>query len=376
MAKRIAFDARYVNDRYHGIGRYAFRLLEALAQAAPHFTFVALRSSGPDSRFDWNVLEALPNVTLAKGPGPLYWPHEQLIWPLILRRLNVDLFHSPYFVAPLLSPAPAVVTVHDMIFERYPAYMPQSYARPYYRLLMAMSIRCAKRVIAVSQATARDLQQFYGVSRDKIAVCGEAADPALHPVCDEEEKQRLRHHYNLERPFVLAVGARRPHKNFQRLVEAFALIESHCDHDLVFVGPPDERFPDEARQAAQNLQLQERVHFLGWTPEADLPGLYSMAKAVAAPSLIEGFGLPGLEAMACGAPVLANDATSLPEVAGDAALMVDATSSTALALSLRHLLTDASLRHWLSEAGLRRSAQFTWSGVAREILENYREVLV
>lgn len=375
MVKRIAFDARYVNDRYHGIGRYAFRLIEALAQTAPQYTFVVLRGAAPDSRFNWDALGALPNVVLQQGPASLYWPHEQLIWPFVLRRLGVDLFHSPYFVAPLLSSVPAIVTVHDLIFERYPEYMPQSYTRPYYRLLMALSTRRAKRVVAVSQATARDLQHFYRISRDKIAVCGEAADPALAPLCDKAERRRLRCHYNLARPFVLAVGARRPHKNFQRLVEAFALIEPHFEHDLVFVGPADERFPDEARRTAQNLQLQERVRFLGWAPEADLPGLYSLAQAVAAPSLIEGFGLPVLEAMACGAPVLANDAAALPEVAGEAALLVDATDSLALALALRHLLSDASLRQWLSEAGLRRAASFTWPGVAEKILQVYEEIL-
>ena len=375
MAKRIAFDARYINDRYHGIGRYAFRLIEALAQAAPQTTFFVLRGTARDTRFDWATLEALPNIHLKKGPSPLFWPQEQLIWPFILRRLGVDLFHSPYFVAPLLSNVPAIITIHDLIFERFPQYMPWAHTRPYYRLLMALSTRRARRIVSVSQATAADLQQFYKIPREKIAVCGEAVDPSLAPICDDEEHRRLRKQYGLERPFVLAVGARRPHKNFQRLVEAFALIEPYCDHDLVFVGPADERFPDEARQTAQNLQLDNRVHFLGWAPEADLPGLYSLAQAVAAPSLIEGFGLPVLEAMACGAPVLANDAASLPEVAGNAAMLVDATNSMALAMALRHLLSNPSLRRWLAEAGLQRAAVFTWSGVAEEIVQIYEDLL-
>jgi glycosyltransferase involved in cell wall biosynthesis len=372
MYERIAYDARYVNDRYHGIGRYAFRLLQALVETATDRTFIVLRGQAPDSRFNWDALKACSNVIVESGPAPLYWPHEQLQWPWLLHRLQADLFHSPYFVAPLLTPQPAILTVHDLIFERYPAYLPQ--LRPYYRLLMKTGMRRACRVIAVSQSTARDLQQFYSVPSSKISVIAEAADPALKPIAEGARLSQLRQCYGLTRPFILSVGARRPHKNLGCLIRAYARLASDIYHDLVFVGPADHRFPDEACQAAQCLLLTDRVHFLGWVPEEDLAGLYTLADVVVVPSLIEGFGLPVLEAMACGAPVLVNNAASLPEVAGDAALLVNAADEDALAQGLRRLLTEAGLRQSLSAAGLRRAAEFTWQLAARDVLAVYKEI--
>ena len=143
--RRIAFDARYISDQYHGIGRYAFRLLEGMTTAAPEVTFIVFKGRGRDSRFDWATVEAQSNVEFCEGPWPLYWPHEQFIWPLLLRRARADIFYSPYFVAPLMSSCPAVITVHDLIFDRYPDYMPLSWSRPYYRRLMRWGIRRARR---------------------------------------------------------------------------------------------------------------------------------------------------------------------------------------------------------------------------------------
>lgn len=374
MSERIAFDARYVNDRYHGIGRYAFRLLEAMVAHAPQRTFIVLRGQANDSRFDWRRLQEAPNVRLEAGPWPLYWPQEQVRWPLLLRRLEVDLFHSPYFVAPLLSPVPSIITIHDLIFDRYPSYMPQRYARPYYRLLMWLGTRRARRIVCVSRFTARDLGQYYDVSPQKIAVTGAAPDPALQPVQDEERLQRIRDQYDLHSPFILTVGARRPHKNLGRLVEAFARLAPAVPHDLVLAGPADERFPDEARHTATRLALDGRVRFLGWVSDEDLTGLYTMAAVVAVPSLVEGFGLPALEAMSCGAPVLANGATSLPEVVGDAGVLLDATDVQALARGLRRLVSDDDLRHRLAAAGKRRAASFTWAATAQRTMALYDDL--
>jgi glycosyltransferase involved in cell wall biosynthesis len=366
--RRVAVDARYLNDRYHGIGRFGFRLLEALVETAPQVTFVLFRGRAADGRFDWAALASRPNVETRPGPWPLYWPHEQLLWPGLLRRARADLFYSPYFVAPLLAAVPATITIHDLIFERYPEYMPQAWARPYYRQLMGRSLARASRVIVPSQATAADLRQIYRVPPAKIAVIPEAAEPAFRPLLDPEPLADLRRRYDLGRPFILAVGARRPHKNFGRLVTAFARIAGQVEHDLVLVGPADDRFPDEARLAAEAGGVRERVRFLGWVPEADLPGLYSLAEVAAVPSLIEGFGLPALEAMACGTPVLAGRASSLPEVVGQAGLLVDPTSVDELSQGLWRLLSQPELRQELGQAGLRQAGQFSWARAARQAL--------
>jgi glycosyltransferase involved in cell wall biosynthesis len=373
--ERIAFDARYISDRYHGIGRYAFRLLEALTGVAPELTFVVFRGRGRDSRFDWESLASRRNIEIHAGPWPLYWPHEQLLWPRLLRRTRVDLFHTPYFVAPLLSSLPVINTVHDLIFERYPDYMPMRWSRPYYRLLMQSAVRVAQRVVVVSQSSANDLTSFYRVGRDKARVIPEGAEDCFRPIDDPATLRRLRAQYDLARPFVLAVGTRRPHKNFGRLVQAYGLLANNVDYDLVFVGPADERFPDDAQQLAQSFALNGRVKFLEWVPEVDLPGLYTLAEVAVIPSLIEGFGLPALEAMACATPVVAADTSSLPEVLGEAGLLIDPLDVTQLSEAVGQLMRNPQRRRELGEAGRARAEGFSWHDTASQVLELYAEVL-
>ena len=193
--RRIAFDARYINDRYHGIGRFAFRLLEALVAAAPEDTFIVYRGRTPDSRFNWPALTDRPNVESQPGPWPLYWPHEQLMWPQLLRRAAVDLIYTPYFVAPVISGVPAVITVMDLVFDRYPQYMPQSWTRPYYKVLMRRSIKHARHIVTLSQATAGDLQALYRVAAAKIKVIPAAVDPLFVPISDTAQLASLRGKY-------------------------------------------------------------------------------------------------------------------------------------------------------------------------------------
>ncbi len=369
--KRIAFDARYINDQYHGIGRYAFRLLEGMTAAAPEATFIVFKGRGRDTRFDWATVEARPNVEFRQGPWPLYWPHEQFLWPSLLRRVRADLFYSPYFVAPLMSSCPAVITVHDLIFDRYPDYMPWSWSRPYYRWLMRWGARRARRVITVSLATAADLVRYSRVPQNKIAAISAGAATEFRRVTDQNELHAIRGRYDLKRPFVLSVGTRRPHKNLARLVTAFARAGAHATHDLVFAGPTDSRFPDEARQAALALKLDGAVRFLEWVPEADLPGLYTLADLFVMPSLVEGFGLPALEAMACGTPVIASSISSLPEVVWNAGALVDPLDVDALATALQALLGDLTKRQRMSEAGLRRAKAFAWPQVADQVLQAF-----
>lgn len=373
--KRIAFDARYISDRYHGIGRYAFRLLEALAHAAPGMMFVVFRGQGHDSRFDWESLASRRNIEIQAGPWPLYWPHEQLSWPRLLRRARVDLFHTPYFVVPVLSRVPAINTIHDLIFERYPEYMPMKWSRPYYRLLMEYATRRARRIIAVSQSTVEDLGHYYDTGGDRVLVIPEGVDLDFRPVGDASTLEQLRARYNLLRPFVLAVGTRRPHKNFGRLVQAYGLLSQEADFDLVFVGPADRRFSDQARQVAQTSDLNGRVKFLEWVPEADLPGLYTLADLAVIPSLMEGFGLPALEAMACATTVVASNTSSLPEVVGEAGVLIDPYDVKQLAKTMGQLMRDPRRRERLGESGRRRAAGFSWDETARQILKIYAEVL-
>jgi glycosyltransferase involved in cell wall biosynthesis len=374
MPERIAFDARYVNDRYHGIGRYAFRLLEALVLEQER-TFIVFRGQEQDTRFDWGSLAAHPNVEIWEGPWPLYWPQEQYLWPSLLRQSRADLSYSPYFVAPLLSPCPVVITIHDLIFDRYPEYMPWAWLRPYYRLLMKLSIRRAQRIISVSQATAHDLSHYYKIPPGRVTVSLEGVEPSFGTVPHEDRLRATRLHYKLERPVILSVGARRPHKNLARLVRAFASLVPHVAHDLLLVGPADNRFPDEAYKVAMEAGLNGRVRFLDWVPETDLVSLYALADLVVVPSLLEGFGLPALEAMNSGTPVLAGQTSSLPEVVGEAGVLVDPYDTEALAIGMRELLHDEARRQRLAEAGRMRAQSFTWQHVAQKVLRVYEEAV-
>lgn len=374
---RIGFDARYINDRYHGIGRYAFELLKALTRLAPELTFIIFRGKGKDSRFDWRTIEAQKNVELRTGPWPLYWPHEQVIWPLSIMRSNLDIFHSPYFVAPLFarSSLPILITIHDLIFDRYPQYMPQFWGLPYYRLCMRLSTHRARRVLAVSYATAQDLKTFYGIPDHRLAVVTDGIDPEKWNQIPPDDLLKIRQRYRLSHPFILAVGARRPHKNIPRLVKAFVKIRGQVPHDLVLAGPADRRFTDEARLLVSKLGLNGRVRFLDWVPEADLPALYQLADLVAQPSLIEGFGLPVLEAMASGTAVLAANNSSLPEVVGDAGVLVDPYDVDQIASVLLFALQDGELRHQLAHLGLQRAKEFSWDYSASQVIKIYQQLL-
>lgn len=372
---RIGFDSRYINDRYHGIGRYAFELLVALTQSAPGHTFVIFRGKGQESRFDWRVLKREPNVELHTGPWPLYWPHEQIMWPVLIRRSNLDIFHSPYFVAPLLasSKLPIIITIHDLIFDRYPQYMPQSWSFPYYRLLMRLGTRRASKVVAVSHSTARDLNTYYAVPHKRIAIVPDGIDLEKWRLLSPGDLQSVRQKYQFSTPFILSVGARRPHKNYRRLVEAFYNIHRQIPHELVFVGPSDNRFSDDATQAVAQFELNGRVRFLDWVSEKDLPALYQLADVVAQPSLIEGFGLPVLEAMASSTAVIVANNSSLGEVVNDAGVLVDPYNVDEIANTLLSTLqNDLACRH-LAQAGLQRAKEFNWSGIANKIIQIYEE---
>jgi glycosyltransferase involved in cell wall biosynthesis len=372
---RIAFDARYINDRYHGIGRYAYRLVEALIAAAPQHQFILYRGEEQDSRFGWESLAEKPNVEIQPGPWPLYWPQEQVSWLRVLRKSRVDLFHTPYFVVPLFSRVPIIQTVHDLIFDRYPAYMPMSWSRPYYRLLMRWGTRRAQRIVAVSDFTADELTRFYNTPAIKITTVPEGVDPVFQQIPDAVALEAVRQRYGLMHPFFLSVGARRPHKNLGNLVRAFAGVAQDAPHDLVLVGPPDPRFPDEARQAADSCGINGRIRFLDFVPESDLCALYLLSNTVVLPSIVEGFGLPALEAMACGKPVLAANNSSLPEVVGDTGLLFDPKDVAGLSRAMRQLVHDWKRRQRFGRVGRRRATCFTWENAAARILDLYDEAL-
>ncbi len=372
----VAFDARYVSDRYHGIGRHTYNTLEALTRLDLDRQYlVYYHPDYPNDRFDLGRLEERPNVELRPIRLPLYLPTEQLVWPVLLAKTRAMLFHSPYVTLPLLAPVALVMTVHDLIFERFPEYMPRRRLRTFYRGLTALGARRAAAILTVSNVTRCDLEAYYRVDAGKVHVVGGAVDSTFRRVDDRGRLAAVIDRYRLPRRFVLAVGAGRPHKNLAMLVDAFAGLDPSLAPALVIAGEYDPRFVDKVSARARTHGLEERVLRPGSVREADLPALYSLADVLVFPSLVEGFGLPPLEAMACGTPVLASNASSIPEVVGDAALSFDPRGPAQLATVLRRILSDADLRADLSRRGLARAREFSWDRVARATLGAYAAAL-
>ncbi|MBI2939214.1 MAG: glycosyltransferase family 4 protein [Chloroflexi bacterium] len=358
----IAIDAsRAASGQRTGVEGYSYHLLRhLLAIATPHRLTLYCNQSLPPE-----VLSTGPSARLRSIPQPRLWTQTRLAAALLHDR--PDVLFVPAHVLPVLRVCRGVVTVHDLGHLDYRfAYPPARWW--YLHLGTWYSVRAASRVIADSQTTRDDLVRRLGVAPARIDVVSLGYDPAFRPLAGAEVAPVIAR-YGLDRPYFLAVGTIQPRKNYRRLLEAFARLDEtdRRRHRLVIAGKPGYG-ADDVYRAATALGLGDAVRFLGYTPEADLPALLNGAVALVFPSLYEGFGLPTLEAMACGTPVVASRAGSLPEVVGEAGLLVDPTGPENIAGALARLIAQPSLRADLRERGLVRSQQFSWARCAAETL--------
>jgi len=366
---RIGIDVRKLRD--FGIGTYIRNLLRHLARLDRETEYVllarpedcaALRCIGENFRA---VPESAGNYSVA----------EQLKIPLALRRERVDLFHAPHYVLPPLAARPSVVTIHDCIHLMFPQYLPSRLAFAYARASITLAARRATRVLTVSESSKRDILKFVDVPPEKIDVIYNAYDERFAVEPREEDVVRIRERYQLHDAFVLYAGNVKPHKNLGRLIEAFQLVRSRgLDHlKLVLIGDDISKYA-ALRRAVHHHQLHKYVRFLGYVPEETLAVMYRLAGVFVFPSLYEGFGLPPLEAMASGTPVVTSNVSSLPEVAGDAALLVDPYDPEAIAGGILKVLTDAGVRRELRRKGLARAREFSWEASVRRVREIYQQV--
>lgn len=368
---RIAIDVHMVGERETGNETYTLNLVRHLLEADQENTY-GLLTPHPERLLA--KLDLPPHAEVLRvRPGNAFL-RVPLAMPLLVARWRADLLHVNY-VAPPLCPCPTVVTVHDISYEFFPDFFsPRD--RWMLGTLVPLSARRAARVIAVSERTRQDLVQRYGIPGERIAVTHEAAPPGFAPVEDAAAIAEACARYGIRRPYVLALGNLQPRKNVARLVEAFALArrEGNLPHLLVVAGKAQWR-ESEIFATAQRLGLEDAVRFPGYVADEDLPALYSGADCFAYPSLYEGFGLPPLEAMACGTPVLASHAGALAEVVGDAAWVVDPTDVRDIARGLLTLLTDPETARAYRERGLAHAATFSWRRLAQQTLEVYRQVV-
>jgi glycosyltransferase involved in cell wall biosynthesis len=369
----IAIDYTPAIHQRAGIGRYTRGLVQALTRldAENQYTLLALGQSG--AHF---VPTALPtNFSIRFAPisdrwATVLWYRLNLPLPVELFSGRADLFHGPSFTLPP-SFAPSLLTVHDLSFLRYPqgahpallAWLTKAVPRSLHR---------ARHVLADSESTRADLIELMQVPPDQITVIGAGVDERFKPEGEPETLARVRSRYQLPDRFVLSISTLEPRKNFTGLIAAFEQMagSSVADLHLVIAGGKGWLY-DDIFAAAETSPLRERIHFAGYVADEDLPALYSLAALFAFPSHYEGFGIPVLEAMACGTPVVCADNSSLPEIAGDAALLVEATGTEALADALHQLSIDASLREKLISRGYKQAGKFTWEKAARRLMKVY-----
>jgi glycosyltransferase involved in cell wall biosynthesis len=365
---RIVLEGTTLRAGRTGVGYYVEHLLTHLADEARGDELI-VASNGPVE----TARPLPPRVRIARGYAfPLRLPWMQLVAPRLVDELGADVAHFTNAVVPLASPVPTVVTIHDMSLTLYPRFHPLRRVL-LHRPFVALAARRADAIITVSHSARRDILGHYRVPPERVHVVYEAAAPAFRPIPDRASLEPVARRYALPARVVLYVGTIEPRKNLPRLLHAFARRKraGELPHTLVCVGRYGWRARD-VRSTVERLALGEAVRFLGYVPFADLPALYNLAEFFVFPSLHEGFGLPVLEAMACGVPVIVGRNSSLVEVAGDAAEAVDATDVEALGDALVRLARNAELRRARARQGLARARAFSWRRAARETLAIYR----
>jgi len=369
---RIGIDARFYGPVGKGLGRYTQKLIEHLETVAQEHEFVVfLRRENFDlfqprsGRFR-KVLADFRWYTLA----------EQVRFPALIRREGIDLMHYPHFNVPVMTPAPFVVTIHDLILLRYPTHRATTLNRFMYRIKYAAyrrvirtAVRKSERIITVSEYTKDDIVRAFSVPKEKVVVTYEAADEAVETRREVDLRAK-----GIRKPYFLYVGNAYPHKNLERLLRVFAKTRgSGLDAQLVLVGKAD-YFYDRLKREAETLGIAKDVVFYGYAEDSELPSLYAKARAYVFPSLLEGFGLPPLEAMRYGTPVAASGISCLPEILGEAAKYFDPEDEDGMMAAMKSVFGDEPLRERLSSLGRAQAAKYSWDDCARKTYDIYRSV--
>ncbi len=369
---RIGIDARFYGSAGKGLGRYTERLIAHLEQIAPpndDFVIFLQQES-------WDAYQpANPRFHKVRADFRWYSLAEQRQMPALVRSAKLDLMHYPHFNVPLLTPSPFVVTIHDLILTHFPTRRATTlgpalywFKHLAYRITLSRAVARASHILTVSQFTAFDIQKYFGYDPKKISVTYEAVDTFPKPASNDQEVLR---HLAVPGRYLLYVGNAYPHKNLEALVHLLQLLpQKYADLHVVIVGRPD-YFLTRLQQLVASTHLQERVHFPGYVTDAELGSLYRNAHAYIFPSLYEGFGLPPLEAMAQGTPVISSNASCMPEILGDAALYFNPKDTRGMLAALERLDVEPNLRPQLVDKGRQRVAQYSWKNLAATTLQVY-----
>ncbi len=364
---KIGFDARKVRD--FGIGRYIQGLLTELLNNDRENTYYIYL---PPNSGDLFPVEG-KNAVIIEESSPGYSIREHLWLSAKAARHGLDLFHSPHYVVPRFLPCKFVVTIHDLIHLLYPVPKPFNAAFIYARMVMGYAARRSCRIFTDSENTKTDLMKTFPVDAEKITVTPMGVDALFSPLEDQENLIQFLKSRDLPESYILYVGNRKRHKNIDRMLRAYARIPGEVQCPLVFSGNVEDGDVD-LRELISTLNLKGKVFFSGPVANKDLRYLYAGARFLIFPSLYEGFGLPPLEAMACGIPVVVSHKSSLPEVVGDAGLYVDPLDEGSMVEAMVKMLSDSRLASEFREKGLNRSREFRWHTTGEKTLQVYQEI--
>ena len=368
---RIAIDIRKLHD--FGVGTYVRNLIDQLARLDHDTEYVLFCQRG-----DMDIPARLgPNFRAVSDVSSQYSVREQLSIPVNVWRAGPQLFHTPHYVLPALTPCRSVVTIHDCIHMVFPQYLTGALARSYARGAFWTAVHRASRILTVSEASKKDILRFFPVPEQKVAVIYNAIAEHFFDEPPEDEVANVRERYQLHGRFVMYAGNVKPHKNLERLIDAFVLLREDAEHkdlELLVTGSEISKYAT-LRRAVHRHNLHKHVRFLGYQSEQTLSALYRLADVFVFPSLYEGFGLPPLEAMACGTPVVVSNVSSLPEVVGDAGVLVNPYDAAAIADGIQRVLDDSAFSADLSRRGILRAKSFSWSESVRRIRSIYQEIV-
>jgi len=374
MVKRIGIDATALPAQPVGAGNYIIQLVKALAKMDLDYEFIVFAQKSKRDLFGIPLNSNL-HWEIVADKSPMYrlmW--EQTTFPRLVHRAELDLLHSLHYTKPVRLGCPSVVTIHDMTFFLFPHLHTRS-KRIFFPFAIRSSIRRADALIAISESTRQDSIRLLGISPQKIFTTMLGITDEFRVVKDKGLLEKVREKYDLPEAFVLYVGLVEPRKNIPFLIRAYkSLVDEGIQHNLVIVGRFGWMYHEVFKQI-EELGLEDRVQFTGYMPQDDLPMVYNLASLFVYPTKYEGFGFPTLEAMACGTPVVTTAISSLPEIVGNAGILVPPGDEQELTGAMVEVLSDPIFYDQLRTRGLQRSEQFTWERTARETLKVYQQVL-
>lgn len=367
---KIGIDVSCLSKRKTGIGYYTYYLIRGLSKIDKGNKYYLFSSK----KFTLKLTGDNFTINFSSFPGYLHAFWEQFWLPFEAFKYKVQLLHSPNYSIPLLFSGPTIITIHDLSVCLFAQTHPWL-RRLKHNLLLSPLIKRASKIITVSENSKKDVKKLFGIPEEKIAVIYHGVSSDFHPISDQNYLESIRRKYNLPHYFILYVGTLEPRKNIPTLLKAFSLLRNkkNVKHKLVIVGKKGWQYK-EIFDALEKLNLKNDVVFTGYLPEEDLPAIYNLADLFTYPSLYEGFGLPPLEAMACGCPVITSNTSSLPEVTGNAALLVNPHSRREIYEGMDAILSNHKLRNRFIEDGIEQSRKFSWEETARRTLKVYEGV--